>query len=356
MAITKEQIQQAKILIIDDDELSIRLLEEILHKAGFHNIKATMDSRLASKLYAEFRPELLLLDLKMPYLDGFQVMEQLKVYEQTSYLPILVISQEESAETKFRALQSGAKDFLNKPYDRFEVLIRIENLIEVRMLHNQVRRQNESLEERVRERTKDLQETRLDVIRRLAHAAEYRDNETGSHIIRMSTYSVCLAQQVGFNESQRELLLMASPLHDIGKIAIPDYILLKPGKLDPDEWEIMKTHTTMGAELLSGSKSPFLQMAEIIALTHHEKWDGSGYPQGLKKENIPLIGRICGLCDVFDALTNKRPYKPAWSFQRAAEEIQQQNGKHFDPSLVESFVKILPEFKEIISQYKDRAE
>lgn len=354
MALTKQNILKAKILVVDDDEISVRLLEEILHKAGYKHIKAITDSRLVKDTYGHFRPELVLLDLKMPHFDGFQVMEQLKEFEQASYLPILVLSQEESQEARWRALESGAKDFLHKPYDRMEVLVRIQNLIEVRMLHNQIRQQNELLEVKVRERTKDLQETRLDVIRRLAAAAEYRDNETGLHVIRMSQYCVRLAAAIGFTEPQRELLLMASPLHDIGKIAIPDSILLKPGKLDPDEWEIMKTHTIIGGELLAGSNSPFLKMAESIAITHHEKWNGSGYPKGLKKEDIPLVGRISGLCDVFDALTSKRPYKPAWSFKDAVEEIVRLKGEHFDPNLVKTFLDILPEIEGIMRELQDK--
>lgn len=218
---------------------------------------------------------------------------------------------------------------------------------ELRRLHQAVRHQNRFLEEKVRERTKELQDSRLEVIHRLGRAAEYRDNDTGLHTIRMSRYAAALGRAAGMTEAECELLLHASPLHDVGKIAIPDRILLKPGKLDPDEWEVMKTHAAIGAELLAGSRSELMQMAETIALTHHEKWDGSGYPRGLKGEEIPLVGRICALCDVFDALTSERPYKKAWSVPEAMAEIERGSGTHFDPRLVELFKQILPEIMEI---------
>lgn len=351
--ITESDIHKAKILIIEDDKISIRMLEDILYKAGYNNWRSLSDPREARSVYQEFLPDIILLDINMPYLDGFQVMEQLKTFEPQNYLPVLMITQEEGFDIRLKALQSGAKDFLNKPYDRLEVLLRIHNMLEVWMLQNEVRNQNKVLEAKVLKRTRELYDTRLDVIHRLARAAEFRDQETGMHIIRMSKYCEALAKEIGMSDLQRELLLAASPLHDIGKIAIPDSILLKPGKLDPQEWEIMKTHTTIGSELLSGSHSAFMKMAANIALTHHEKWDGTGYPQGLKEIQIPLVGRICGLCDVFDALTSSRPYKKAWSFEEAIEEIKKEKGKHFDPALLESFLGILPEIKRIKNQNQD---
>ncbi len=349
-----KDILQAKILIVEDDKISLRMLEDMLRKEGYLQILGLSDPRKASDTYQEFKPDLILLDLNMPYMDGFQVMNQLKELEKQDYLPILMITEEENPNIRLRALESGAKDFLSKPYERVEVLVRIYNMLEVRTLHNEIRNQNKILEDRVTERTKELKATRLDVIRRLAKAAECRDLETGQHIIRMSKYATRLAREIGMDDFQCDLILNASPLHDIGKIAIPDKILLKPGKLDPEEWEIMKTHTTIGAKLLSGSQSTFLEMAESIALTHHEKWDGSGYPNRLGEKDIPLAGRICCICDVFDALTSTRPYKKAWSLEEAVTEIKQQKEKHFDPELVDSFLDILPDLKTIKVEYCDK--
>ncbi len=344
---SEDKILNAKILIIDDQKLDVLVIEKILRTAGYSNIRITFDSRQANLIYREFQPDIVLLDLNMPHLDGFGVMEQLKEIERDSYLPVLVISSERSQEVRLRALHSGAKDFLNKPYESVEVLMRIHNMIEVRMLHNEIRNQNKMLETKVNERTVELRETRLDIIHRLARAAEFRDNETGIHVIRMSRFSTRLAQAIGMSEAQCDLMLHASPLHDIGKIGIPDSILLKAGKLDPEEWETMKTHTTIGAKLLSDSSFALMKMAKLIALTHHEKWDGTGYPRALKGEDIPLVGRICALCDVFDALTSKRPYKEAWPTSEAMVEIQKGKGTHFDPTLVDTFLKILPDIERI---------
>jgi putative two-component system response regulator len=282
----------------------------------------------------------------MPEVDGFKVMAQLSVLNRDDYLPILVLTAEDES-VRFMALQSGAKDFLHKPYDRLDVILRSRNIIQVRLLHSQIRNHNASLEQQVSERVKELKDTRLDVIQRLAVAAELRDAGTPGHIYRMSHYCQQLALAIGFQGTQAELILASSPLHDIGKIAIPDAILLKPSGLDAHEFEIIKTHTTLGAKMLSGSDSVFLRMAETIAWTHHEKWDGSGYPRGLKEEEIPLVGRICAVADVFDALTSSRPYKKAWSADDAMAEIKRLKGIHFDPKLVEAFEGIAGDVKAV---------
>ncbi len=354
--IPENDILKAKILIIDDQEVSIHLLEQILQKNGYKNVMSTPDPREGVELYKQIRPDCLILDLNMPHLDGFQVMAKLSKIEGETYLPIIVLSTEENQEVRFLALESGAKDFVNKPFDRVEVLIRIKNLLEVRMMHNEIRDQNKILEDKVKERTQELYNTQLDVIQRLARAVEYRDSETGLHIVRMSHYSACLSAEAGLSMEECELVLTASPLHDIGKIGIPDSILRKPGKLTPAEWGVMKTHTTIGAELLSGSNSRFLKMASEIAIAHHEKWNGTGYPYGLKEDEIPVIGQICGLCDVFDALMSKRPYKQAWSLERTLEEIKNGSGTHFNPKMVDSFMRILPQILNIKDKYVDPKE
>jgi putative two-component system response regulator len=294
-----------------------------------------------------------LLDLKMPYLDGFQIMEQLKALDQNSYLPIIILTAQNDREHRLQALSAGAKDFISKPIDQIEVLFRISNALEIRSLNKQVFNQNRILEMRVLEKTQELRETQLEIIKRLSFANEYRDNETGLHVVRMSHYAAIIGKIMGINDYDIELLLNAGPMHDIGKIGIPDPILLKPGKLTLGEWRIMKDHTTIGANILSGSKSPLLKTAEVIALTHHEKWNGSGYPQGLKGKEIPLFGRICAVCDVFDALTTDRPYKKAWSVERAVNELIASKGSHFDPLLVEYFVAGLPEILKIYHDYQE---
>ena len=344
--ISEEKIFAAKILAIDDNILNLQFLKKILTNAGFINITATTDPTQAVSLYKKIQPELILLDINMPKMDGFAVMVQLSILNPDDYLPILILTAEDES-IRFKALQSGAKDFLHKPYEHLDVLLKSRNIIEVRLLYNQVRNHNSALEEQVNDRIKEIKDTRLEVIQRLAIAAELRDAGTGKHIYRMSRYCQLLSQAIGFTKEQSELLLTTSPLHDIGKIAIPDSILLKPSALEPHEFEIIKTHTTLGARMLSGSDSVFLKMAETIALNHHEKWDGGGYPRGIKGEEIPLVGRICAVADVFDALSSPRPYKKAWSFEDTIIEIKRLKGTHFDPRLVDAFLDISKSIKEV---------
>lgn len=346
-------LQSAKVLIVDDRPENVRLFEEMLKTDGYRHVVSTTDSRQAAKLYEYVRPDLVLLDLNMPYLDGFQVMEQLRAIEESPYLPILVLSGITDQDVRVRALEHGAKDFLCKPFEPLEALTRIRNMVEVRLLHNAMRRQNKVLEEKVRERTQALRETQLEIIRRLGRAAEYRDNETGLHVIRMSQFCARLGRAAGMTDAECELLLYASPMHDIGKIGIPDRILLKNAPLTADEWEIMKTHTTIGADLLAGHDSELMEMAAMLALCHHEKWDGSGYPRGLHGEGIPLPARIITLCDVFDALTSQRPYKAAWAVETTVEYIEEESERYFDPRLVGLFKSILPEILEIKEQYRE---
>ena len=311
-------------------------------QAGYKNVSYLTDPFKVFSAVKEICPDLIILDIIMPHLDGFQVMEKLREFRTGHYLPILALSAEKSSDIRLKALQLGANDFLSKPYENPEILIRIRNIIEMRILHMVVEDQNKILEARVQERTKELKESQLEVIRRLAQAAEFRDNFTGIHIIRMSQYCVKFAQALGLSDAECELLLYASPLHDVGKIGIPDSILLKPGPLTVEEYEIMKKHTTIGAQLLSGSNSPMMKMAQTIALTHHEKWDGTGYPRKLKGDAIPLIGQITGLCDVFDALTSERPYKKAWKTEDAIKELVNQKEKQFNLTLVDRFIEVFP--------------
>jgi len=351
----KDQLR-AKILIVDDEPGNILVLKRMLAAVGYQNVRSTTDGKEVADIYRSFCPDLILLDIKMPGCDGFEVMKELKKLKGDDYLPILILTAQRDGDTRLRALESGAKDFVNKPFEATEILARIGNMLEVRLLHNQLRDYNNTLEMKVSERTQELEKTRMEVIHRLGQAAEFRDNETGMHVIRMSRFSQRLAQQLGLTDDECELILNASPMHDIGKIGIPDYILLKPGKLTSEEWEIMKTHVEIGAQLLSGSHSRLMKMAETIAMTHQERWDGSGYPKGLKGEEIPLEGRVVAVADVFDALTSERPYKKAWSVKEASDEILNNSKIHFDPRIVSAFKETLPDLVAIKKIFADKED
>lgn len=354
MNIQREELQlAAKILVIDDDPLIIRLLETFLKQAGYKNILSSTDPTIATDLYSQYQPDLVLLDLNMPIMDGFKVMESLNMIEAKVYVPIMILTAETDDRTRLDALESGAKDYVNKPFSKLEILTRIKNLLEVRFAHKKLQQQNEVLEQKVVERTRELRNSQLEIVQRLGLASEYRDNETGQHIIRMSYYSKILAEHYGLAADECELILNASPMHDIGKLGIPDSILLKPGQLTKEEFTIMKTHTIIGARLLEDAHSPVVEMARVIALSHHEKWDGTGYPDGLGAEDIPLVGRIVAIADVFDALTSSRPYKSAWSIDKAVAEIKRGSGNHFDPDLIQCFEKALPEIIEVNQMYQD---
>lgn len=355
--LTAEEIRQGRILIVDDTESHVILLRKILKGAGYLTVAATTNPEEAVDLYKEFQPDLLVLDLHMSPIGGFEILDQLKAVEpEDSYVPALMMTALNDPDVLVRALERGARDFLNKPFERFEALTRIRNMLEVRLLHQRVREQNRVLEDNVNARTREIRETRLEVIRRLGRAAEYRDNETGMHIIRMSLAASILGRAAGLTAEQAELLLNASPMHDIGKIGIPDRILLKPGPLDAEEWAIMKKHPTIGAELLSGGSSELMQMAETIAHCHHEKFDGTGYPRGLEGEQIPLAARIVAVCDVFDALLSKRPYKAPWTVDAALAELDKRAGTHFDPRLVQKFHQVLFDVLNIHARYADDHE
>lgn len=349
----QEQARNATVLVVDDQPVNIQLLKVLLREAGYTKIVSTTEPRDALGLYLQHQPDIVLLDLQMPHLDGFGVMAQLQAHESSAFVPILVLTAEVDPAVRYRALQSGARDFLNKPFDRTETAARIRNLIELRQLYLHKARHAEELELKVAERTSELRATQLEIIHRLGHAAEYKDNETGNHIIRMSLYTRILASRTGMTDVDREMVTRAAPMHDIGKIGIPDRILLKPGSLTPEEWAIMRSHAEIGADLLAGSSSPMIQLAQTIALSHHERWDGTGYPRGLKGEEIPLCGRIVAIADVFDALTSERPYKRAWPVEDAVAEMRRGAGRHFDPELIELFFSDMKEVLEIREQYQE---
>jgi putative two-component system response regulator len=330
----------ATILVVDDEQANVDLLRRLLQRAGFTRVHVTTDPRQARALYDEVRPDLVLLDLHMPHMDGLAVIDELNQVSVATYLPILMLTGDLSPEARREALSRGAKDFVNKPFSTDEVLLRIGTLLETRFLYLRIQSQNQELEEKVRARTADLEAAQLEIIDRLAKAAEFRDDNTGRHTERVGQMSALIARELGQPDEEVALIRRAAPLHDVGKIGIPDSILMKLGKLTESEFALVKTHTTIGARILSGSRFRILNVAEDIAFSHHERWDGDGYA-GLAGEDIPLVGRIVAVADVFDALTQKRPYKEAWPIEAAIDEIDRQRGRQFDPTLVDAFLRVI---------------
>ncbi|NTV13893.1 MAG: response regulator [Desulfobulbaceae bacterium] len=352
--ISSADIFNGTILIVDDQQINILLLERMLRGVGYTSVSSTMNPCKVCDLHRNNSYDLIILDLQMPALDGFQVMEELKEIEPGDYLPILVITAQ--PEHKLRALEAGAKDFISKPIDRPEVLARVRNMLEVRLLHKELQRVNGVLEQRVQERTADLQDSYLESIFTMTRAAEHKDEDTGAHVQRISSYARKLAMILGLDEEFIDKIYFASPMHDIGKIGIPDHILLKPGNFIPDEWEIMKEHAAIGEKILGNSRSPYLVMGAEIALNHHECWNGGGYPNGKRGEEIPLAARIMSICDIYDALRSRRPYKPAFGHQKAVEIIIHGDGRtqpeHFDPVIFAAFIKHHDAFREIFDVFK----
>ena len=297
--------------------MNVSLLEDVLEVGGYTNVTSTTDPTRVEQLCAEIPFDLILLDIRMPVMDGFQVMRAL-AEPIGQGLPILVLTAQNDRDTRLRALAGGARDFVTKPFDADEVLQRVRNLLDIRLLFRERAQQAVLLEQKVDQRTQELHEAHYEVIRHLARAGEYRDTDTGRHVERMSLYCQRLAQAADLPPQACDHIRYAAQMHDLGKIGIPDSILHKPGKLDSGERAIINTHSAIGAEILSATSSnPVIRMAHVIARTHHERWDGSGYPDGLKGEAIPIEGRITAVCDVFDALTMKRPYKKEWSVDDA---------------------------------------
>ncbi len=334
-------IKRARILIADDQEANITLLERLLEVSDFTNVVTTTDSSQVVTLCAEVAPDLVLLDLHMPFPDGFEVMSQLGPWIQgPTRLPVLVLTADATPDAKRRALTLGATDFLTKPFDNVEVVLRVKNLLLTRLLQVELRNQNRELDRRVRARTRELEEARIEALERLAFAAEYRDDATGGHPERVGRIASLVAAELGLPDETVELMRRAAPLHDVGKIAIPDAILLKRGQLAPDEFEAMKMHVTVGVEILGRSRSRLLQLAEEIARTHHERWDGTGYPLGLKGEEIPLSGRVVAVVDAFDSLVGARPHTRAATPEQARAAICDERERHFDPQVVDAFTAL----------------
>ena len=334
--------RSATIFIVDDQESNLRVLERVLSNAGYTSFVSTTDPLKAVELFIQYKPDLVVLDLHMPQLDGLGVLEQLNAHVPAdAYVPVLVLTGDLSPTSKQRALSAGAKDFLGKPFDPLEVVLRIKNLLEARSLYLTLQRQNDVLEDKVAQRRRELEDAQLEILERLGRTAEFRDDDTMQHTQRVGAISARIAEVLGLPPTLARTLRLAAPLHDVGKIGVPDNILLKLGKLTQDEYDVIKGHTAIGARILSGSSHLLLQMAEQIALTHHERWDGNGYLQGLSGEAIPLVSRIVAVADVFDALTHQRPYKDPWPVDEALREIESQAGLQFDPDVVAALRQVV---------------
>jgi putative two-component system response regulator len=345
-----------KILVVDDEPRNTKLLEAILSREGYR-VECAGNGQDALRAVVELRPDLVLLDVMMPDTDGFQVAAQIKSNSDTRNIPIIMVTSLDDRASKLRALDSGAEEFLTKPVDRAELIVRTRNLLRLKELADLHANYARVLEERVVERSLRLTNSYRDTIAALNRAASYRDEETGAHVQRISHYCVELAQALGMDSAFCECIYYASPMHDIGKIAIPDRVLLKPGPLTPDEWEIMKTHATLGFKMLDGVDSPYIEMGRDIALRHHERWDGRGYPDGLSGEAIPLSARVMAIADVYDALRSRRPYKEAYGHDDAVRIIMHGDGrtspKHFDPRVLSAFVSARAAMRDIYQEMID---
>jgi putative two-component system response regulator len=344
-------LRTSPILIVDDEETNLFLLQRILASAGYRDVVPFNDPREALDAFDPERFDLLITDLHMPHLSGLELIEAImRTITPNAYFPIAMITADMNPDSEHRALSIGATDFIHKPFRSSQIYLRVHNLLHTRALHRALQHHNDRLEQMVRERTIELEAARLDILERLALAAEFRDHTTGLHTQRVGHVAALLADKIGMPQEQTELLRRAAPLHDVGKIGIPDQILLKPGRLSTDEFNTMKAHVSVGAQLLSQGRSKLIHMAELIALTHHERWDGSGYPNRLVGDQIPIVGQIVAVADVFDTLINERPYKPAWPLDDALAEMRRQRGRWFSPRMVDTLFEVLSDHPDLPKQ------
>jgi putative two-component system response regulator len=345
------------ILVVDDEPLNTRLLSDQLEAEGYA-VRVAMNGPEALEMARSYRPDLILLDVMMPGMSGLQVAQELKQSGPTQSIPVVMVTALGDRESKLETLRSGACEFLLKPVDRVELLVRVRSLLKMKRYQDELAEYAHFLEAKVAERTEALRESYRETILALTRAAEYKDEETGEHVRRISHYSAELARSLGMSAQFCDEIFHASPMHDVGKIGIPDSILRKPGSLTPAEWTRMKAHTTIGAQLLVNSPSPYVCMGADIALCHHERWDGSGYPRGLAGEEIPLAARVMAVGDVYDALRSRRPYKEPFSHERAVEVITKGDGRtspaHFDPAVLALFERHSERFNDIFEAWRDQ--
>jgi response regulator RpfG family c-di-GMP phosphodiesterase len=342
-----------QVLVIDDAALNLKLMEHLIRRLPDCTSMLFESSADALAWCARNDPDLVIVDYMMPAPDGMEFAARFRQLPGKAEIPLLMVTANTELEVRYRALEAGINDFLTKPIDRTELLSRARNMLRLRAAQKQLENRAAWLESEVRIATSEIAARELETIVRLARAAEFRDPDTGAHIQRMAHCSRLIARHIGLSSIDQDILLRAAPLHDVGKLGTPDQILLKPGKLTAQEWEVMKQHAAIGYEILRESASPVIQAGAEIAWTHHEKYDGSGYPRGLCGEAIPLFGRIVAIADVFDALTSIRPYKRPWSVEEAVSFMREQAGRQFDPRLLDAFLQALPEVIDVMSRFSD---
>ena len=369
--------RDAKVMIVDDESVNIEIVKAYLEEEGFENFIATTDSTQAVDMVRQGNPDIVLLDIKMPKVSGLEILEILRRDHDLMMIPAVVLTAANDPDIKLQALRLGASDFLAKPVDPSELMLRLENVLAVKAYQDHLADYSEKLEQQVKLRTEELVRSRQEAIHCLARAGEYRDDDTGHHVTRVGRYSALIASELGFPQAAVDLIEQAAQLHDVGKIGIPDAILHKPGKLDPQEFDIirehcgigrriinplsheesirLKTHTSVGLQIMGTTNSPVLRLAAVIAATHHEKWDGSGYPKGLAGNAIPIEGRVVAVADVFDALSSSRPYKEAFPLERCLKIVIDGRGKHFDPRVLDAFLRRQEEAIQIREHYVENS-